>query len=117
MDTQPSTKGISTTPAAVAVMPLTDCRNSGTNEIAPNMAIPARKPVTVAASTMRTRNNRKGRIGSAARPSGGHPADRRGQPRADPKQPEGGVGPAGPPFDGDERREGGDGQAERAQDV
>jgi hypothetical protein len=67
--TQPSVNGISTIPAAVADMPLTSCRKSGTNEIAPNIAMPARNPVDAPASTMRWPNMRRGTMGSAARRS------------------------------------------------
>src|SRR5205814_92058 len=71
MATQPSTNGMSTKPAAVADIPLTCCRNSGTNEIAPNIAMPDRNPFTPAASTMRWRKSRNGMIGSRARRSTG----------------------------------------------
>src|SRR5439155_1695794 len=58
-----------TMPAPVAVAPVTDWRKSGTNEIAPNIAMPARKRVTTAAMTMRLPKSRSGTIGSAARRS------------------------------------------------
>src|SRR3989440_664774 len=67
--TQPKTNGMSTLPDAVADMPLTACRNSGTNEIAPNIAMPARNPVAAAARTTRLPNSRSGTIGSATRRS------------------------------------------------
>ena len=67
--TQPSTKGMSTMPAPVADMPLTAWRKSGTNEIAPNMAMPARNPVAAAASTTRLAKRRSGTIGSGTRRS------------------------------------------------
>src|SRR6266850_242572 len=92
MATQPSTNGMSTKPAAVADIPLTCCRNSGTNEIAPNIAMPDRNPFTPAASTMRWRKSRNGMIGSRARrstgtkaasatPAHGHVGQRAGQQR------------------------------------
>src|SRR2546425_965673 len=58
--------GVRTMPAPVAVVPVTDWRKSGTNEIAPNIAMPARKRVTTAAMTMRLPKSRSGTIGSAA---------------------------------------------------
>ena len=60
---------MSTTPARVAEAPVTDCRNSGTKDSAPNIAMPARNRVTTAARTIRFLNNRNGTIGSAARRS------------------------------------------------
>src|SRR5881296_1742521 len=66
--------GVRTMPAPVAVVPVTDWRKSGTNEIAPNIAIPARKRVTTAATTMRLPKSRSGTIGSAARPGPGAPS-------------------------------------------
>ena len=67
--TQPITNGVSTKPATVAEVPETVWRNSGTNEIAPNIAMPARNPVTMAASTMRLAKRESGSIGSRARRS------------------------------------------------
>ena len=67
--THASTNGVSTNPACVAELPTTDCMNSGTKEMAPNIAMPARKPVITAATTMRLPNSRNGTIGSAARRS------------------------------------------------
>ena len=64
--THPRTKGVSTKPARVAELPATVCMNSGTKEIAPNIAMPARKPVMTAATTIRLLNSRSGTIGSAA---------------------------------------------------
>jgi len=59
--------GVRTMPAPVAVVPVTDWRKSGTNEIAPNIAMPARKRVTTAATTIRLPKSRSGTIGSDAR--------------------------------------------------
>src|SRR5262245_61450068 len=67
--TQPRTNGVSTRPAPVALAPVTDGRNSGTNGSAPNIAMPARNRVTTAARTIRFLNNLSGTIGSTARPS------------------------------------------------
>ena len=67
--THPITKGVRTKPAIVAEEPATCCRKSGTNEIAPNIAIPAKKPVATAASTIRLAKSPRGTIGSGARRS------------------------------------------------
>ena len=42
--TQLSISGVRSDPASVAVEPSAPCAKSGTNEIAPNIATPARKP-------------------------------------------------------------------------
>src|SRR5437660_766315 len=66
---QPITTGTSTIPASVALVPVTACRKSGTNVMAPNMAMPERKPVTEAARTMGLAKRARGTTGSAARRS------------------------------------------------
>ena len=64
--TQPMTKGMRTNPACMALLPVTACRKSGTYEMAPNMAMPERKPVTAAARTMGRAKRVRGTTGSAA---------------------------------------------------
>ena len=45
--THPRRSGVSAEPASVAERPSAVCTNSGTNDSAPNIAMPVRKPTTV----------------------------------------------------------------------
>jgi hypothetical protein len=67
--TQLSMSGVSKDPAAVAVIPKAPCANSGTNDIAPNIATPAKNPAITATDTTRLRNSASGTMGSSARRS------------------------------------------------
>src|SRR6266542_3063288 len=64
--TQPMTNGMSTNPAWVALLPITAWRYSGTKAMAPNMAMPERKPVAAAARTIGLAKSPSGTTGSAA---------------------------------------------------
>ena len=64
--TQLNISGVSSDPASVAVAPSAPCAKSGTNEMAPNIATPARNPATTETSTTRLRNRASGTMGSGA---------------------------------------------------
>jgi len=59
--------GSSRSPELVADAPVTACRNSGRNTMAPNMAQPRMNDSTTPTVNTPSRKRRMGRIGSAAR--------------------------------------------------
>ena len=61
--------GTSSSPELVALAPLTTCRNSGRNTIAPNMLTPITSDIAVHTANTRLLNSPSGRIGSTARRS------------------------------------------------
>ena len=67
--TQPSSMGVMVMPACSALAPSTDCTNSGTNEMLPNMAMPASVPCAMVTTNKRWRKSGSGRMGSTARRS------------------------------------------------
>ena len=65
----PTISGTSSSPEFVALAPLTTCRNSGKNTIAPNMLTPITSDIAAQTANTRLLNSPSGRIGSAARRS------------------------------------------------
>ena len=56
-------------PDRIGETPATSCRNSGMYTVAPNIAIPARKLMTLVTRITGLRNRRSGSTGSSVRPS------------------------------------------------
>ena len=67
--TQPSIIGVSTLPAAVALVPNTACAKSGMNDVLPNIAQPASSPWLTATAKSRSLKSGSGSTGSATRRS------------------------------------------------